>query len=1009
MAVLGPVRLGRDGARLAVPAGKTTELLIRLALEAGHAVRSERLIDDLWSESGSRVAPNTLQSKVSKLRRVIGEPTLVTSTGSGYGLVVDPGDVDALEVLRLAGRSTELRASGRLEEAAQNCATALAMFGDEILPDAGDGAWLSPHRARLEEARLQLTEDHLAARLELGDGGLPVAELAALVSEHPLREGLWELLITALYRSGRQADALAAYRRLHQQLDDQLGLEPGVRLQALQQQILQHDPALAPPRRSGGLVGRDHDLASVSRLVGQHSLVTVVGPAGVGKTRLVTELAQTDPSAGRWIVVRLDSVAAASDVWPTIGAAIGAESATEAVVLDGLRGRDVRMILDNCEQLSDGLPEVVGRILQAGTVRILATSQRPLRVDGEVVHLLEPLTVADAAELFVRRAVEVRPSFTVEGGSDSTVEDLCRALDGLPLAIELAAARAKVLSPQEMARRLDDRFTLLRDPNSSRPPRQQALAAALAWSYDLLFPDDQRGLWALGCFSGGAPLEAYEAVLVAIGVPRAAAVDVIDRLVDRSLVSTDVDPAGAVRYRLLDSVRAFSRDRLQESDAADDAPRAHARWYAEAAARADRGVRGVEQTRHLAFVRAERANIDEALTWTRWHDPVVGLQLARGLGWAWIMPGAGVDAAHRLRAAEAAAADLGSPVDRAAALLRAGWLEASGGDLDRAGADIERADSLAGSVGGGSVDDGGFEAEAELYRAFIETVRGRPREALALLAACRPTFARGGQRWEQGASWVMTAWAAVALGDAAGGREACDRALELIRPLGDQWGLGHAEAILGALALAEHRSADAVRHLRSAADAAAGLGFGATAAHHRAELGRALQQSGDLTAASTALRRAVDEAEAVGDLRTAALARVRLARVLRASGELETARACVRSALGWYQAAGGGDDAALAEFVLAALDADEERAEAAAELEAVLDRARTDSHPEIEILTLDRLALLHAAAGRLDEARSALEQARQLLPAVQHRLGGDDRSDGGQARRLITAASARGG
>ena len=203
--------------------------------------------------------------------------------------------------------------------------------------------------------------------------------------------------------------------------------------------------------------------------------------------------------------------------------------------------------------------------------------------------------------------------------------------------------------------------------------------------------------------------------------------------------------------------------------------------------------------------------------------------------------------------------------------------------------------------------------------------------------------------------------------------------------------------------------ADAVRHLRSAADAAAGLGFGATAAHHRAELGRALQQSGNLTAASTALRRAVDEAEAVGDLRTAALARVRLARVLRASGELATARACVRSALGWYQAAGGGDDAALAEFVLAALDADEERAEAAAELEAVLDRARTESHPEIEILTLDRLALLHAAAGRLDEARSALEQADQLLPAVQHRLGGDDRNDGGQARRLITAASARGG
>ena len=241
VAVLGTAEVRRDGARLKLPAGKATELLVRLAVAPGELVRTERLLEDLWSEQAGGVAPNTLQSKVSMLRRALGEPGLVSGSGAGYTLAVDPGSVDAWEVLRLAESAAALRAAGDASAAARSCATALAMFHGEVLPDGGDGAWLAPHRSRLEEVRLRLTEDHLAARVALGAAGQVTGELETLVAAHPLREGLWRLLITALYQTGRQADALAAYRRIQRLLADELGLDPGVELQALEAQFLRRN------------------------------------------------------------------------------------------------------------------------------------------------------------------------------------------------------------------------------------------------------------------------------------------------------------------------------------------------------------------------------------------------------------------------------------------------------------------------------------------------------------------------------------------------------------------------------------------------------------------------------------------------------------------------------------------------------------------------------------------------------------------------------------------------
>jgi len=1028
VAVLGPVDLRRDGTRLAVPAGKTTEVLIRLALDAGVLVRAERLIDDLWSEQAAGVARNTLQSKVSQLRRALGDPGLVTGGAAGYTLQVDPAQVDALEVLRLADAAAELRESGNAAAAATACTDALAMFRGEILP-AGAGDWLTPHRARLEQVRLRLAEDHLAARLDLGAAGEVIGELESLVAVHPLRESLWRLLITALYRAGRQADALEAYRRVRERLAEDLGVDPGPELQAVERRILLHDRRLTAPRHrgnlpalTGSLVGRAADLRAAGRLVDEHRLVTVVGPAGVGKTRLALEAAARRRDTGGAWLVRLESTPAGAALWPAVGEAFALSGATEAVVLDRLRGVDALLVLDNCEHLVDELPELVDRLLEAVPgLRVLATSQLPLGLDalglaGEATYPLEPLSIADSAVLFRDRAVRQRRSFQA---SDDTVAAVCRALDGLPLAIELAAARAKALSADEIARRLDDRFTLLNDPTSRRPARRRTLRAAIGWSYDLLFPDDQYGLWALSCFAGGAPLAAVEEVLAALGVPAASAVDVVGRLADRSLLGVDPGPGDTVRYRLLDSVREFGRDQLRAAGRAETAHAAYAAWYGAAADRAAAGIHGPEQARHLAFVRTERANIDAALAWTRGHDPGLGLRIANGFGWAWIMLGADPGAA--LRAALVAAGPTAPIAERVDGLLFAGWFEAVGGNLDRAISDIDEAIAIA--------DDDALRARGHLFLAFAHTQGGRPEVALAVLDRQRAAL----DGWEAGAAWLLTAWSEIARGRLERGRAACVEVSRLLEPHGDAWALSHAEAILGGLAQAQRRFPDAIAHLRRAADAAHRLGFSAAEALHLANLGRAYQQAGEAETAVRILMAAVETAHGVGDRRTAALAGVRLGRVLRALGRLDDARGEVAAAREWFRAAGGGDGALLADHLAAALGADlaaprngdlaaasgADRIAAsdgnlaaagdgglARELDdvalaGVLAAALAAGDREVEVLTLDRLALLHAEHGHASSARELLATADAAVSTVEHLVTGQDRVDAIRARILL--------
>jgi len=1009
--VLGPLEVRRDGVLLTLPSGKTTEVLVRLALDAGRLVRTDRIIEDLWGDAAT--GRNTLQSKVSQLRRALAEPGLVTSGDGGYTLDVDPDRVDALRVAGLAASATAARRAGDPATALEISTEGLELFRGEVLVDAGEGDWLQPHRARLEEVRLGLLEDQLAARVDLGLGGEVVGELEGLVSQYPLREGLWSSLITALYRMGRQADALAAYTRVRELLVDELGVDPGPGLRALEDQILQQSQALDPaggrpevlagpvgniPALSSSLVGREAEVSAVDDLLRDRRLVTVVGPAGVGKTRLAIEVARGLAAPGGVWLVRLDGVDASASVPRTVAETLRLAGG-EQMLVERFSGSEAVLVLDNCEHVVDGVAELASSLLDATTgLRVLATSQVRLDLDGETIYQLEPLPIADSMALFADRAAEIRRRFVLDEETATSVEEVCLSLDGLPLAIELAAARVRSLSVQEIARRLDDRFALLRDPTSRRPERRRALAAAIGWSYELLFPDEQRGLWALSCFAGGAPLDAAEHVLAALGVPAASVVDVVGRLADRSLVSVEVTAEGAGRYRLLDSIRDFALDQLRDSGLADDARAAHAAWLAEAADRCDATVRGRAQPDCLAVIRAERANIDTALSWSADHGPMLGVRIATGFGWAWVVHGDGVAGATRVRSALQAAGSLTTPRERATGLLLAGWLETSAGNLEQAETDLDEALGFATQRG-----DDRLLADARRHLAFLRIQQGRPRDALELASASLTVYRPLGLDWEVATSLVLAAYASSMLGDTTGATTAANEAVDLLTPIGDSWALVHADGLLGAIAQAVGHLDEAAGFLTRAAEASERLGFLGQAALHLKTLGRVEHRSGNTAAATETLKRAILAAGRSGDLRIAATARVNLARLLRAAGQPDAALVLLEQTDRWYRTSGGGDGALLTRCLLAALSSATGSARAADQLDSILAEAVSARDAEAQVLAMDALARLAADQGDLDAARRLLRSADDLSSAIQHVLDDQDRTDAHLARLRIAS------
>lgn len=589
--LLGPFEVRRDGRVVQVPGRKVRALLAVLALNCGRTVSFDGLGRALWDDDPPQRLRGSLQTYVGRLRRVLGDDA-VTTEPAGYRLDVPVESVDVRRFHRLLDDGKPEQALGLWRG---------DPFGSALSP------WLEEHETPA------LVERYLTAWEQRTD--TDIADLQKLTARYPLRETLWLRLLTALRNSGRQAEALERYETLRRHLAGELGTDPSSELQALHHDLLTLPAAgSTPPRPARDLTrffGRATELTRVDHLLAMSRLVTIAGPPGAGKTRLTREYAVrlTSPV----VLVELapaDSVATA--VADTIGLGPGEPIDPASAFL---------LILDNCEHLATDAAQYATQILATcPAVRILATSRTPLGASGEHVYRLPPLAHRTAVELFTDRARLVDADFPAD--ASDTIRQICRQLDGLPLAIELAAAWIRVLS----ARQVLDRLTpLLHDKHG----RHTTMRAALDSSYRLLQPAQQRLFGRLAVFAGGFDLDALEAV-ADLGDDLLTA---LTALVDHSLVLTESLPDGRVRFRLLEPVRQYAVT-VFVTDGNEDSVRCrHARHYLAVALKDDARLRGSDRAAALVDLRREEANLLAALAWARGRPTDLALRLSTVLGY----------------------------------------------------------------------------------------------------------------------------------------------------------------------------------------------------------------------------------------------------------------------------------------------------------------------------------------------------------------------------------------
>ena len=650
--VLGPLEVRRRGRLVPLGAAKQRALLSILLLNANKVVPAARLIDLLWAEKRPESAKTALQVYVSQLRKLLeprrspGAPyAVLQSQPPGYLVRLEPHQLDLSRFAESLEAGRHAMAAGDTLGAAGHLRQALALWRGAPLADFALEPFAQTEIARLNEMRMGALEERIDADLELGRHAGLVAELQALSIEYPLRERLSRQLMIALYRSGRQGDASEVYQRTRLVLVEQLGMEPGPEMQTLLKAILNQDPKLdwarpvAPlsrqsnlPRPPAGLVGRGGEIDAITLALRESALVTLTGAGGVGKTRLALEVAhrllRSYPD-GVWFVdfapVR-DGALVINTLMYALGLRI--QDGNGAQVLTGfLNGRNQLLILDNCEHLIDSIAPVASNLIEAcPDVHVLATSREPLAIPGEVSHHVSPLSIPDAGRtaggsslleyesvaLFCERAKQALGTFALTSANTGSVVRICRLLDGIPLALELAARRLTVLSIDELCQRLTHSFHVLSGGSRTAAPRQRAMAEAMAWSYELLTDQEKALFRRLSVFAGGFVASAAEAVCAPYP-PVAATVDVLSRLVDKSLVLPAAEADGHRRLRMLEVLRQFGHDRLVESDEAGSVSERHAAFFADEAERWADLLRSREQAWALEQFELEHDNIRAAI------------------------------------------------------------------------------------------------------------------------------------------------------------------------------------------------------------------------------------------------------------------------------------------------------------------------------------------------------------------------------------------------------------
>jgi predicted ATPase/DNA-binding SARP family transcriptional activator/Tfp pilus assembly protein PilF len=647
--LLGPLEVVRDGQALSIGGARQRGLLALLLLHANELVGRERLIDGLWGDEPPETAPNSLQVAVHALRKLLGSDRIVTR-GRGYVLRVEPGESDLERFERLVERAR----GEKPVAAADTLREALSLWRGPALADLPDAPFARAERERLDEIRLSALELRLEADLGAGRHDELVAELEALVAQQPFRERLRRLLMLALYRAGRQAEALEAYQQARRAFVEELGIEPTPALQELERAILRQDPALAAPAPAPKtnvpapltpLIGRQLELAAATALLrgGDVRLLTLTGPGGIGKTRLAVEIARELLADFRDGVcfVDLSPLRDAALVGPQILRALDVAEqpgrTAVATLKEALREQELLLLLDNFEQVDEAGPVVTELLASAPEVKSLVTSRAVLHVSGEHEYPLPPLPLPDlargradalprndAVELFAARARAVAPAFKLTAANSPAVAAICVALDGLPLAIELAAARTRVLSPDELLERFERLELLVAGPRDA-PARQQTLRATLDWSFELLAAEEQQFYARLAVFSGGWTLEAAEAVC-------ATGLEDLSSLSDKSLVRREDTDEAVPRFRMLETIREYALERLEESGEAERLRRRHAEYFRELAEQAARETgAGASTASVYGRLESDLDNLRAALTWA---DGAGASELALGIAGA---------------------------------------------------------------------------------------------------------------------------------------------------------------------------------------------------------------------------------------------------------------------------------------------------------------------------------------------------------------------------------------
>jgi predicted ATPase/class 3 adenylate cyclase/DNA-binding SARP family transcriptional activator/Tfp pilus assembly protein PilF len=662
--VLGPLRVEHPDREIRIGGARRRNVLVRLLSSPNQVVSTDVLAEDVWDGAPPSAAASTLQSHVSALRQLLGPDRLSFREG-GYCLAVEAVELDAtvFEADVACGRAAV--AQGDLATGLQALERGLARWRGVPFADAAGAGWTLIPTARLEEERNAAIEDALEVRLELGLHHEVCALADEAVAVEPFRERRWAALMLALYRSGRQAEALRCYQRARDKLGEELGLQPSPELVRLEHDILLQSedlawrgsaeavtavPALAAPPADdtsrtnlpapvSGFIGRERELAELDKLLGAHRLVSVVGTGGIGKTRLAIEVAGSRVDQcrdGVWFV-DLTKLSEPGGIAGAIAQAIGVTSASDeplaTVLVEQVKDLDALVVLDNCEHLVDDVAALVEELLEAGpALRALTTSREPLRVPGEVVWQTPPIATPDdpadldapalsdfdGVRLFVERAAEAMGGRQPELGELRLVAEIVAKLDGLPLAIELAAARVPTLGLRQLGSLLHDRLGLLGGGSRAARKRHQTLLATVDWSYRLL-PDDLRAtLRRLSVFVGGFTIEAAEAVAPTDGDTAEEVVFLAERsllVADLSAATTSLSP-GMARYRMLETIRQFAADRLVEEEgpkADTDTREAHSRYFAQLAARAAGPLVGWHQGRWLTALELEHGNLSAAI------------------------------------------------------------------------------------------------------------------------------------------------------------------------------------------------------------------------------------------------------------------------------------------------------------------------------------------------------------------------------------------------------------